>query len=372
MQPRRARLTLLGVLAALSAGLAYGAESPEGIRATITDTYGFEITLGSLGFRVDPEDDSGDAVTLDHIPLAGDDEEARLWLAQVATAEFALNERGQVAVKAALQGEEADEVAGVVADPARCAFVGKVVGGEGTGGPVQLPLAEVRALVNLTEYVPPEQRALAVPMPGPADDVLWVASSPTGAEVFVRSLDARQPAERDKYHRLGATPVRAEVPPGRYAIRVYVPPRLAETLEAAEEIDESANPFEPDGWQQTQFDMKTKRIEAVTYVVRKRQGRAVTVIALFQRRGLSLEDVVEDLPAGDRYRFTDRKIEGVLLRRRVPKDDAALILEALHRAGKIVWHGAKQSLIIELRPGERGWSITPGVRPRRTRPQGNR
>jgi len=53
----------------------------------------------------------------------------------------------------------------------------------------------------------------------------------------------------------------------------------------------------------------------------------------------------------------------VLLDRGVPETDTGIVLEALHRCGKFVWHGERRSLMVELTPGERGWRITRAPRP---------
>ncbi len=356
-------LALAGPLSA-----AQTTEKSEGLEATITDTYDFKMNVNHLTFKMKADPAAGaSALKLDHIPILSGGNKRNLWLAQVATAKFSAKSKGQTSVEAVLQGQ-GDQVTGVVENTARCFFDARIGRGERKGRRVRFPLAEVKRLEIHTPYeaiVGPGKMGKITPMPGPNEDVVWVSSVPLGAPVFAKPLGGREAIIWREYKRLGTTPLRQKLAPGKYAVRVFVPAKLAAKLRPATRLGEDASPFEPDGWGELNFRRGANVVESMTYTVVKRQGEPATLISLFQRKGLELSEVVGSFPKAHNFHFLDKKLEGVLLYQKVPKRDIPAILEALHRGGKIIWHGAKQSLMIELKPGERGWKITPAIRPKK-------
>ena len=112
------------------------------------------------------------------------------------------------------------------------------------------------------------------------------------------------------------------------------------------------------------FSQPENVLQAVVYTVMKKQDRAATLIALFQRKGLTVPEALEDFPEGRNFNFLDEKLKGFLQYQRVPEGDAGRILEALHRGGKVIWHGQDKSLMIEITPGDPGWKWGGVMRPK--------
>ena len=206
-----------------------------------------------------------------------------------------------------------------------------------------------------------------IPMPAPDQDVLWISSAPLGAEVFAKPFDCKAALVWKDYVRIGRTPLMRELATGKYAIKIHVPDKLATKLRPATKLGEDAIPFERDSWGEVTFRKGENVIASVTYTIEKHEGKAATLIALFQRKGLTLDEVVEACPEGYSFNFDDKKLTGTLLYHEVPKADIPKILDALHRGGKIIWHGAKKSLMIELTPGPRGWRIGGAERPKKSK-----
>jgi len=344
------------------------ADKPAGLTATITDTYDFKMKLDALAFKLKLRSGlAGKAVTLDHIPLMAGGKRANLWLAQIATAKFKPKAGGQTEVSALLQGE-GDMVTGVLHNTSRCFFEGKIAEGGRKGRAVRFPLAEVKALEIHTKYTGGARlgKGQIIPMPAPNNDVLWISSVPLGAQVFAKPFDCKAALVWKNYVQIGRTPLMRELAPGKYAVKIQVPDKLATKLRPATKLGEDAIPFERDSWGEVTFRKGENVVASVTYTLEKREGKAATLIALFQRKGLTLDEVVEACPEGYSFNFNDKKLTGALLFHEVPKADIPKILDALHRGGKIIWHGAKKSLMIELTPGPRGWRIGGAERPKKS------
>jgi len=361
---------LVTCCAMLAAGRsAPAADRPPGLSATITDTAGFKMKLDGLVFKLKLRSGLGaKAVTLDHIPLMASGKGVNLWLAQIATADFTPKAGGKTIVKAVLQGE-GDTVSGVAHNTPRGLFEGKAAEGDRKGRPVRFPLAEVKHLAVHTKYTGGTRGkpGRIPPMPAPDEDVLWISSVPLGAEVFAKPFDCKAALVWKEYMRIGRTPFKRELGAGTYAIKIHVPDKVAMKLRPATKLGEDAVPFERDSWGEVTFREGANVLASVTYTIEKREGKAATLIALFQRKGLTLDEVVEGCPEGHSFNFNDKKLEGALLSQKVPRGDIPKILDALHRGGKIVWHGETKSLMIELTPGPRGWRIGGATRPKKPR-----
>ena len=345
-------------------------EEKEGLDATVTDTYDFQVKLNGLALRMKAPPDSGaQTVLFDYLPLVADGKEVRLWLAQIGTAAFSLKDDGSFSVQAVLQGQ-GEKVSGTVAKPADWFFEGKIAEGDRKGGSVKFPLLEVKSMQVTTAYegAAPGPPGPIPPLPGQNDDVFWVSSVPLGAEVWATMTEGKEKPVWGAPHRLGVTPLSERIPPGKYRVKVVIPARLAATLRSSTKLasDLTVNPFEFDGCKRedgVQFD-SNNLVQSVTYEVNKQPNEAATLIALFQKKDQTLADVIQGYPAGTSFRFSDKKMEGQLLSRKIPKPEIPALLDALHRGGKIVWHGADQTLIIELVPGEPGVKFSEGVRPK--------
>ena len=303
----------------------------------ITDNLDFTLALENPVLMKSGE-------SLDHIPLAADGKEEKIAFSQIARAELAPMGRS-IEINATLAGGR--ELKSTIADASECFIEGTIAEGERAGNRARFPINEVRIIENEAAAA---SQALAG-MPAPDDDVLWIASAPAGAEIELMPLTKDKPPWKG-FKKFGPAPIEAQVPPGEYAVRVY-PKR-----ELLENIEEGDIPFEHDGWARAEFEKKTRILESLIYNVTKERGKPTTLIALFQPVGMGLEEFVQTLPPQRAYDFTDRKLEGVLLGLHIPKNELPTIFEGLHRGGKVIWTGARRSIMIELLPGERGWKIT--------------
>ena len=357
-------LALALVMAAAPAG-SPAADGRTGLEATVTDTYDFQMKLTGLVFKTKTEAGAPiDALTLDHVPMLAGGKQVSLWLAQIDTATFAAADKGNATVKAVLQGR-GEQVSGLVENSAKCFFEGQIADGPRKGNAARFPLSDVKSLKVHTKYESSAEAApgrLKTPMPRASENVLWVSSVPLGADVYLKRTSRGGRGIRE-YQKLGTTPLSIPIQPGDYMVRVSVPGNLAAKLKPSPKLDENANPFEHDGWSEVGFRADQHVVESVSYEVRKSDGRAATLISLFQQKGLKLPDVVAAFPAGHNFHFDDKRVEDAIVAKGVPKTDASLVLDALHRGGKIIWQDDKQSLIIELVPGDPGWNIRPAVRP---------
>ncbi len=357
MTGRAAMLSLAMVLAA--AASAAGGE----LEATLTDTLDIKMRLNAVAFKVRPASTAdGHTATLDHLPLTSDGKSVQLWLTQIETATFTPEEGGNTAVKAVLQGKRGDLVEGVVENTTRCYFEGKIAEGTRAGRVVQFPLAEVKALKNHTRYAGSGKPRTILPMPGPKEDRFWVSSVPVGAEVWAKAFDCPEARVWGEYRLLGRTPLTQALRPGKYAVKVVVPDALARDLQPAFRLGEEANPFEHDGWGEVHFRRDGNLIESVTYTVMKKAEKPATLIALFQKRGQSFEDVLKGFPEGYNFHFSDKKLTAALAYNEVPEASIPGILDALHRGGKVIWHGRKRSFMITILPGGT-WDLTFAQRP---------
>jgi hypothetical protein len=343
------------------------ARAADGLEATITDTFKFAVRVTALELKVKAKPGTGlPAATLDHLPLTSGSERVHVWLAQIDTATFTPKPEGRVAVQAVLQGE-GETVEGVLASSRGRFFQGTVAEGDRKGRAVRVPLAEVASLEVHTKYEGAVKVAKAgeiLPMPNANQDVLWVSSVPLGAEVYAKPFDCAAAKLWQTYMRIGKTPMMRELGPGKYAVKVMVPAKLAATLRPSTKLGEGSNPFEHDGWGEVHFKPNENVIASVVYTVMKREGRAATLISLFQKKGATLDEVLETFPEGHNFQFNEKKVEGALLYQQVPKADIARILEGLRRGGKIIWHGKTKSLMIDLTPGPRGFRIGGAQRPK--------
>jgi len=338
------------------------------LEATIIDTYKFKLRLDELTFNAKAPPGSGvKELKHEHVPVTAGGKTVNLWLVQIDTAEFSAKGRGLVEVKAVLQGEKGDEINGVVADATRYFFAGRIVAGSRKGRRVRVPLAEVKSLKIHTKYqgtVGPSKMGRIVPMPAVNQNVLWVSSVPLGAQVFAKPFNCPAARVWQTYIRIGETPLLRELGPGTYAVKVLVPQKLAGELRPSTKLGEDTNPFEHDGWGEIAFRQGENVVASVTYTVVKTEGKASTLISLFQRKGASLAEVVAACPKGHNFNFNDKKLAVDLRYQLVPENDVKLLLEALHRGGKVIWHGPKKSLMVELTPGARGWKIGGALRPK--------
>ncbi len=354
----------LSLLVVLFPSFVFAATGRDGLEVTITDTFDFKMRLTAVTLRKKaPPGAETKVMTFEHIPIVREGKEVNLWLAQVATAEFAAKEGGEVEVKAVLQGK-GDKMAGTIADPARYHFEGVTAADGRQGQPVRFPLLEVKALENHTPYDGALEPPTILPMPRAGEDIFWVSSVPLGAQVFVKPFDCKAAEVWKDYIRMGETPFACELGPGKYAVKILVPEKLASGLRPAMKLGEDANPFEHDGWGEVNFRTGENVIAAVTYTVIKVEGQPATLISLFQKKGATLEQVVESFPTGHNFNFDEKKLEGDLLYQQVPKNDIALMLRALHRGGKIIWHGPDKSLMIEITAGAQGWKMGGAIRPK--------
>ncbi len=352
------------VVATITPSAAFAAAARDGLEMTITDTFDFKMRLTALKLRKKaPPGAEVKEMTFEHIPLLYEGKEVNLWLAQIAAAEFTTKEGGEVEVKAILQGK-GDKMVGTIADPARYHFEGLTVAEGRQGQAVRFPLLEVRMLENHTPYDGAVEPATILPMPQAGEDIFWVSSVPLGAQVFVKPFDCKAAEVWKDYIRMGETPFACELGPGKYAVKVLVPQKLASELRPAMKLGEDANPFEHDGWGEILFRPGENIVAAVTYTVIKVEGQPATLIALFQKKGVPLEQVVESFPTGHNFNFDEKKLEGELIYQQVPKDDIALILRALRRGGKIIWHGPDKSLMLEITAGAQGWKMGGAIRPK--------
>jgi hypothetical protein len=354
----KTRTAILAVML-LTIGPALGA----GIEATLTDTFDIAMRLTDLQFKIKPVSvTEGRPVSLDHFQVVSGGKTVNVWLMQIATATFAGAGGGQTTVKAVLQGKQGDTVEGAVENTRRCYFQGKIAEGARKGRAVKFPLAEVRSIKNHTKYAGTGKPGSITPMPAPGQDAFWVSSVPLGAQVWAKAFDCPEARVWGTYKLIGKTPLLRDLRPGKYAVKVVVPDKLAGELRPATKLGEDANPFEFDGWGEVDFRQGQNVLESVTYTVNKKADKPATLIALFQKQGLSFEDVLKIFPEGHNFYFSDKKLEGRLLYNQVPKLDIPGILDALHRGGKVIWHGKARSFMITLLPGGK-WDLTYAKRP---------
>ena len=339
------------------------------LEATITDTYNFEMRLKDLTFNGKPPPGAGTRpLKFDHIRLRAGGKFRNLWLAQIATARFLSKGKGRVEVAAVLQGE-GDLVGGVVEKATEYFFAGQIAAGVRKGRRVRVPLVEARALEVHTKYEGTTglgKAATIIPgMPGAGQDVLWVSSVPLGAVIHVKPFDCPAAQVWKEYLHFGKTPLMRELGPGKYAVKVRVPGTLAGVLRPSTKLGEGSIPFENDYWGEAAFRQGENVLESVTYTVIKREGKAAVLIALFQPKGLKLAEVVAGFPKGHNFHFAEKELEQALQFQRVPKADIALIIEAVQRGGKIIWHGPTKSLMITATPGPLGWKLGGAMRPKK-------
>lgn len=330
----------------LAAGIASAAEDLSG---SIIDKYDVEMKLDKL--RLVKAGEGDEVIALESLPMA---ENANIWLAMVREAVFTLD--GQdVKVKVALQTAKREVYEDVVKDAALYWFEGVLAEGARQGNKIKIPLREAKVLNITTQFVPPVVAGEGGAMPAQNENVLWVNSVPPGAEVFIK-------ARGDKdFKSIGKTPVKISPAPGKIDVRIGVPKILAVTLKPQAKPEDADSVFEYEGATGLGINNQNN-IEYFEYSVQKREGVAATVIAIFQKKGLTLKEALEALPAEKTYKFNEKKLEGVLLNRGIDKREVASILEGLARGGKIVWHGRDKSLIIELVPGTQGWVIKDGAK----------
>jgi hypothetical protein len=342
----------------------------DGLDVTVTDRFGFEIRVKPFRLmRQRPAGTDSKPAELNHLPLVSEGKRANLWLAQTDVVTFSAAKSGRVQVDAKLQGDAGDEVKGVLKAAGAYYFAGKIAAGERKGRKARFSLTDVQSFKNHTKYegeISGEAGRIP-PMPAPDEDVLWVSSVPLGAEVYAKPFDCKAAQVWKDYVRIGKTPLTRELGPGKYAVRVLVPARLAAKLRPSTKLGEDTNPFEHDGWGEVTFRKGENVISSVTYTVRKREGKAATLISLFQPKALPLKEVVERFPKGHNFRFAEKKLEGRLLYHEIPKEDVSLLIEALRRGGKVIWHGKKKSLMITLTTGPKGWNIGGATRPKKKR-----
>ncbi len=336
------------------------------VEATVTDIFGFELRLTELVLsRSDDPEAELPAASLEHLQLAKEDHSAILWLVTIKEATFEPAENDAVNVRAVLQ-EEDREVTGLLKNASRYAFEGRLPDADDDADQAHVPLVETRSLVVHTEFagpnLPTEPGDLHPPMPEPNEDVLWVSSIPPGAEVWVRGVRGPSARRWRDFHRLGETPLTSRVPNGTYQIRVMVPAELADELEPAAQLDERANPFEHDGWEEIGFRRDAHIVASVTFNVTKREGRAAAVNALFQLKDQPLDEVVETFPSGRNFQYNVPGVMDRLRERGIPRAEVFLMLQALARGGKIVWHGEEESFMAEVTPGGEV-EITEAIRP---------
>jgi len=357
------------VLLAVWAPDAAGRAAADAIEVTIVDTFKFEVRITGLVLKLKAQPGTGaKAVSQAYLPLTSGGKEMRVWLPQIKTAQFAPQAAGGTRVKAVLQGQ-GDQVDGVFENPQRYVFEGRVARGPRAGRPVRVPLAEVKSLVNHTPYegVMVPGKAGMVAMPAPHEDKLWVSSVPLGAEVYAKAFDCKEALVWPKYQNIGRTPLIRDLAPGKYAVKVMVPAKLAATLQPSTKLGADTNPFEYDGVGEVLSRENENVVASHTYTVVKKAGEAATVIALFQKKGLNIDEALKAFPEGHNFHFSDKKLEGRLLYYQVPKTDIPKILEALHRGGKVVWHGQTKSFIIELLPRHPWFKFSGAMRPKKNR-----
>ncbi len=336
-----------------------------GLEATITDTFDIKMKVSELTFKMKRRSGTGGKVaTLDHVPLMADAKRINVWLAQIATATFTPKAGGRTVVVAVLQGQD-DKARGILHNTPRAFFEAKVAEGDRRGRVVRFPVAEVKALKVHTKYEGGDRKPGTIPpLPAPDEDVLWVVSVPLGAEVYAKPFDCKAAVAWTEYVRIGRTPFVRELGPGQYAIQVHVPDKLAQTLRPATKLGDDAVPFERDGWGDKTLRENENVVASLVYTVVKKEERSATLVALFQLKGQTLDEVVESFPEGHSFNFNEKKLTQALRRQQVPKADIPKLLDALHRGGKIIWHGPKNSLLIELTPGPTGWRIGGAQRPK--------
>ena len=342
------------------------ARAETAVEATVTDIFGFELRLTELVLsRADDPEAELPAATLEHLQLAKEDHSVILWLVSIKEATFEPAENDAMTVRAVLQ-EEGREVTGLLKNASRHAFEGRLPDADEDADMAHVPLVETRSLVVHTEFespnLPTEPGDLHPPMPEPDEDVLWVSSIPAGAEVWIRAVRGPSARQWRDYRRLGETPLTSRIPPGTWAVRVMVPAEIADGLKPAPQLDEHTNPFEHDGWEEIGFRRDAHVVASVTYNVVKRQGRAASVNALFQLKDQPLDEVVETFPSGRNFHYNVPGVMDRLRERGIPRAEVFLMLQALARGGKIVWHGEEESLMAEVTPGGEV-EITEAIRP---------
>jgi hypothetical protein len=324
--------------------LASPASARGGIDATIEDSFGFKMRLSDLVFRIKPKPGSGNLPErLDHIPLDNEAEgRVNLWLSQIDTATFSPQGR-TCDVKATLQGD-GKTAQGTVADAANCYFEGKVANGPRKGAKAKFPIRDVKTLQSHSEHQAVVSAVgTLLPMPKPTEDVLYVSSVPTGAEVYAKAYKGAAAETWREYRSLGRAPLKQKVPPGTYAIKVTVPDVLAKHMQPSTKLGADQHPFLND-YAQPEFYTNNNVLHAVIYSVEKEPGRAATLIALFQPKGLSVKEALTIYPKGNNFQFLEKKLVEQLGYQRVPEAAHESILEALRRGGKVIWVGRKKAL----------------------------
>jgi len=201
-------------------------------------------------------------------------------------------------------------------------------------------------------------------------DEIWVSSVPAGADVYVQPWIAeRLPSHTsDPDMHKGKTPVRLELPPGRYWIEI--------ALNAEDFANYFAQPyddaqFEKDGANSEALVLQPfapgeKRRVVRYYLLNKWPDQGQTIVALFHPRGESFDRVAALYPQEQQFQMTPDTLPLVLQQAQLPTDAQAPLLDLLKRGGKVFWARDNDfSVSLKWSPkvfGDRSLNFTP-VRP---------
>lgn len=224
------------------------------------------------------------------------------------------------------------------------------------------------------------------PSPTPEDTArLWVASSPSGASVYLRpgspqDYESLGDLTQDEYL-LGSTPLATEVSPGQYLLAVVV---TVEQIESAGlEMPSSSHPlfndaFEWDGnMSRTLTYDKNEEVASLakTYLLRKEAGKSEALVSiLIPLPEDKLEqsppylypslDMVDSLPKS--YTVNETGVTGAIsddlddqnLAGIVPLDMVKDMVQVLYRVGKVKLQADGVEMIVQMSgPRTRSFSI---------------
>ncbi len=180
-------------------------------------------------------------------------------------------------------------------------------------------------------------------------DQLWVSSVPIGLDIEINK--GSEKILKNK------TPIIVKLEPGRYSIRV-IGDKAIGTFERTFGIISDRPKDQPKG-DLIALEKKEGGVGiflGLPYELEKIADKPITLIALFQPRNKSLDELDSVFPKGDNFKFDEVAIKKVLSEKGVPGQDIPKALSLLKRGGKLFLEGKNYVFIIEIM-GSNNWKI---------------
>lgn len=153
----------------------------------------------------------------------------------------------------------------------------------------------------------------------------------------------------------GTTPLTFELSPGLHNIIIEI------ENDSIKEITSDENPYILEGpafgFHETYKDGHLERsFFFKEYILEKSGNKPSTLIALFQPRDKSFEELNSIFPKGNNFNFDDSSMEKLLTEKEVPKSYIKQFIELLRRGGKVGIEIEKRTIIIEM-IGKNSWIL---------------